>query len=61
MIGNNVYAYVPPLALAISLVWAASRHESWRRIWPNAARLFGMILGILVFATFVLLVINTQI
>lgn len=57
----NVYWFVLPLVAAISLVYAASRHESWPRIWAHAARLCGMILGILVVATLLLLLINTQI
>ena len=57
----NVYWFVPPLAAAISLVYAASRHESWRRIWAHSLRLFGTILGILVVSTLVLLLINTQV
>ncbi len=57
----NIYWYVVPLAVSISLVYAASRHESWPRIWGHAARLCGMILGILVVTTLVLLLINSQI
>lgn len=57
----NIYWYVLPLAVAISLVYSASRHESWPRIWAQAARLCLMILGILVATTLVLLLINTQI
>jgi hypothetical protein len=57
----NVYWFVPPLAAAISLVYAASRHESWSRIWPHALRLCLMILAILIATTVLLLVINTQI
>ena len=57
----NVYWFVLPLTVAISLVYAASRHESWSRILPHAARLCGMILAILVGATILLLLINTQV
>jgi hypothetical protein len=57
----NIYCYVLPLVVAISLVYAASRHESWRLIWSHAARLCGLILGILLLTTFVLLLINTQV
>lgn len=57
----NVYWFVPPLAAAIALVYSASRHESWRKIWTHAARLCLMIIGILVATTLLLLVINTQI
>jgi hypothetical protein len=57
----NIYWYVLPLVVAVSLVYAASRHESWRRIWAHALRLSFMILGILVFTTVLLLIINTQV
>jgi hypothetical protein len=56
-----IYLYVFPLALAISLVYAASRHESWSRILPHAARLCFTILAILLVTTLVLLAINTQV
>ena len=35
----HIYWYVLPLVVAISLVYCASRHESWRRIWVHAFRL----------------------
>jgi hypothetical protein len=57
----NAYWFAPPLILVISLVYAASRHESWPRIFRHAARLFLMIAGILAVATAVLLLINTQV
>ena len=57
----NIYWFVPPLAVAISLVYAASRHESWPRIWSHAARLCATILGILIAATLLLVLINTQV
>jgi hypothetical protein len=56
----NPYWFAPPLVVAISLVYAASRHESWPRIWSHAARLAGSILGVLVLAMAVLLLINSQ-
>lgn len=56
----NVYWFVLPLIVAISLVYAASRHESWRLIWSQALRLTGTIVSILVVSTVVLLLINTQ-
>lgn len=56
----NVYWFALPLIAAISLVYAASRHESWSKIGWHALRLAGMILGILLLATLVLLLINTQ-
>lgn len=57
----HVYWYVLPLIVAISLVYAASRHESWSRIWIHAFRLWVWILGILVLTTALLLLINTQV
>lgn len=57
----NIYWYVLPLAAAISLVYAASRHEDWRRIWVHAARLCLTILGLLVVVTAILLLINSRI
>jgi hypothetical protein len=56
----NVYWFALPLILGISLVYAASRHESWPRIWSHAARLMATIVGILVVTTVVLLLVNTQ-
>ena len=55
------YAHIIPLVTAISLVYAASRHESWPRILSQAVRLSGAILGILLVTTVVLLLINTQV
>jgi membrane-anchored glycerophosphoryl diester phosphodiesterase (GDPDase) len=55
----SVYWFVLPLAVAISLVYAASRHESWSRIWRHATRLFVTILLILGAATLVLMGINS--
>jgi len=57
----HVYWLVLPLVVAISLVYAASRHESWPKIWWHAARLCGMLLGIIVVTTAVLLLINTTV
>lgn len=56
----HVYWYVLPLVLAISLVYSASRHESWPRIWGHATRLFLWMIGLLVLSTTVLLLINTR-
>ncbi len=44
----HVYWFILPLIAAISLVYAASRHEAWRAIWMHAGQLSAMILGILV-------------
>ena len=47
MAPSNVYWLVLPLVVAISLVYSASRHESWPRIWIHSLRLCLWILGIL--------------
>ncbi len=56
----NVYWYSLPLCAAISLVYAASRHESWRVILRQAGRIFLTMLGLLAISTVILLLINTQ-
>lgn len=57
----HIYWLIIPLVVAISLVYSASRHESWRLIWWHSFRLCLWIMGILIAATAVLLVINTQV
>jgi hypothetical protein len=57
----QVYWLVLPLVIAISVVYSASRHESWRRIWSHSLRLSLWIVGLLAAATAVLLFINTQV
>ncbi len=57
----HVYWFVIPLVVAISLVYSASRHESWKRIVGQALRLSGMIFAVLVVTTMILLVVNSQI
>lgn len=57
----HVYWFVIPLVMAISLVYAASRHESWRRIAEQSLRLCGMIFTLLIVTTATLLLINSQI
>lgn len=56
----NVYWFALPLILSISLVYSASRHESWFLIGRHAVRLFLMILGILLVTTVILLLVNSQ-
>jgi hypothetical protein len=58
---TNIYWFVLPLAVSISLVYAASRHEAWPRIWGHAIRLCLTILGVLLLSTVVLVLINTQV
>ena len=55
------YWFALPLVIAMSCVYSASRHESWRRIVGQSLRLTGMILGLLIAATAILLLINTQV
>ncbi len=55
------YSFLFPLVVAISLVYSASRHESWPRIWWQALRLCGAIFCILLGTTIILLLINTQV
>jgi hypothetical protein len=57
----HVYWFILPLVIAISLVYSASRHESWQRIWNHSFRLCSWIVGILVATTVILLVINSQV
>ena len=57
----QVYWLVLPLVAVISVVYSASRHESWSRIWSHSIRLGLWILGLLVAATAFLLLINTQV
>jgi hypothetical protein len=57
----HIYWLILPLVIAISLVYSASRHEAWPRIWWHAVRLSLWIMGILVAATAILLLINTQV
>jgi len=57
----HAYWFALPLVLVISVVYAASRHEAWDRIWRHAFKLWTMILGILIVTTAVLLFINTQV
>jgi len=57
----QIYWLILPLVVAISLVYSASRHEVWPRIWWHSLRLSLWIMGLLVGATAVLLLINTQV
>lgn len=56
----NVYWFVLPVAIAISLVYAASRHESWKRIAWHAGRLCFTILGLMAVTTFLLLLMHSR-
>lgn len=43
----NTHWYLPPLVIAISLVYSATRFEEWRNIWIHAGRWAAYILGFL--------------
>lgn len=57
----HIYWLILPLVIAISIVYSASRHEAWPRIWMHSLRLALWIIGLLAIATAVLLLINTQV
>ncbi|GIW87587.1 MAG: hypothetical protein KatS3mg108_1911 [Isosphaeraceae bacterium] len=59
--GLGIYWFFLPLAVAISLVYSASRHEPIGQIVRNALRLFGKIVAFMIVTTIVLLLINTQV
>jgi hypothetical protein len=61
MASVSIYWLILPLVIAISVVYSASRHEAWPRIWAHSLRLGLWILGILAAATGLLLLINTQV
>ncbi len=54
----NIYLFVVPVTLAISFVYAATRHENWSLIVRGGLKLSGMIFGLIAAATVVLLLIN---
>ena len=58
---SNIYWLILPLVVAISLVYSASRHEAWPRIWSRSFRLCLWILAILICTRALLLLINTQV
>src|SRR5262249_46718359 len=57
----HIYWLVLPPGIAISVGYSAPRPEAWPRIWAHSLRLTLWMLGILVVATAVLLLINTQV
>ncbi len=56
----NIYWFILPLVVAVSLVYTASRYESWPVIWARSARLCLWILAALIGTTAFLLLVNTQ-
>lgn len=59
--GAQIYVLVIPLVAVISIVYSASRHELWPRIWSHALRLSLWIFALLIAATALLLLANTQV
>jgi threonine/homoserine/homoserine lactone efflux protein len=57
----QIYLLAIPLVIVISIVYSASRHEAWTRIWSHALRLSLWIFALLIAATGLLLLINTQV
>lgn len=51
--GSVVYLHVVPMVLLVSIIWGATRHESWPHIFDHALRFAGMVLvfmaGVLAF------------
>ena len=56
----NIDWFALPLIIAVSLVYSASRHESWPRIFRHAARVFVMIVALLAGTMGVLLLVNSR-
>ncbi len=61
LLSPNLYWLALPLVIVVSIVYSASRHEAWPRIWRRAIRLSVLIMTLLVMATAVLLFFNTQV
>jgi hypothetical protein len=57
----HFYWYALPLILAISVVYAATRHENWREIGAHSVKLAGGILAVMLVATVVLFLANSQV
>lgn len=57
----NLYWLALPLVVVASIVYSASRHETWPRIWSRAARLSLLLVVMLIMATALLLFFNTQV
>lgn len=57
----NLYWLALPLVVVVSIVYSASRHEAWPRIWFRALRLSLILVALLVMVTAVLLFFNTQV
>lgn len=47
MNGHSIYWHLPPLVLAVSFVYAATRHEDWNRIFWRTLFWVRYILGFL--------------
>ncbi len=55
---TNIFWFAPPLIIAISFVYAASRHEPWPAIIRHAIRWIVMMTLLLILSTAVLLLVN---
>jgi uncharacterized membrane protein YfcA len=58
MSGHTIYWHLPPLVLAVSLVYAATRHEDWNRILWRTLYWVRYILGFLGSAFIALLLLD---
>jgi hypothetical protein len=52
---NSIHVHLIPLVFAVSLVYAATRHERWSLIWPRTGYWVIYILSFLGLAFFALL------
>ncbi|QDU60685.1 hypothetical protein Pan216_15340 [Planctomycetes bacterium Pan216] len=57
----NMHWYLPPLVIAVSLVYSATRYEDWGLIWRHAIRWALYILAFLGSAYLVLFLISIEI
>jgi hypothetical protein len=47
---ENIYLLLPHIVIAVSLVYSATRYESWSLIWARAVYWMGYVLGFLLTA-----------
>ena len=59
ILSPNIYWLALPLVIVVSIVYSASRHEAWPRIWFRAIRLSLLLTVLLILATGMLLFLNT--
>jgi hypothetical protein len=58
MNGHTIYWHLPPLVIAVSFVYAATRHEDWPRIFWRTLYWIRYILGFLGSAFVVLILLE---